>query len=433
MTESVDELERKLIKRAALRIVPFLMICYLVSYIDRVNIGFASLQLDRMVHLSQSIFGLGAGLYFISYVLFEVPSNMLIGRFGVRLFLTRIMVLWGVIACAMALVTGTWSFLTLRLLLGAAEAGLFPGVILYLTFWFPAAYRARIVAAFFMAVPLSSVFGNPVSAWVLGLDGWLGFEGWRWLFAIEGVPAIVLGFVVLGYLGDGPATAAFLAPEEREWLCATIAAEDQARTTARPLDLRAALINGTVWMLAGVYFGLVMALYGIALWLPQIANGFGLSLQQIGFVTAIPYIVATVGMVVWSRRSDAKGERTWHVAITGFIAAAGLIATPFAGSPVLSLLCLCVAAFGIYAAIPVFWTLPAGFLSGTAAAGAIGLINALGNLGGFVGPSMVGFVHEETGSFAAGLVGLGLASLGAGLLALAARAEPPKTGDSGAG
>ncbi len=423
----------RVLRKVGWRLVPFLMLLYFVNFLDRVNVGFAALAMNKAIGLSPAVYGWGAGIFFLGYFLFEVPSNLLLQRVGARLWIARIMVTWGVVSTAMAWVSGPASFITLRFLLGIAEAGFFPGIILYLTFWFPAAYRARIVAAFFMAVPLSSVFGNPVSAWVLGLDGWLGFEGWRWLFAIEGVPAIVLGFVVLGYLGDGPATAAFLAPEEREWLCATIAAEDQARTTARPLDLRAALINGTVWMLAGVYFGLVMALYGIALWLPQIANGFGLSLQQIGFVTAIPYIVATVGMVVWSRRSDAKGERTWHVAITGFIAAAGLIATPFAGSPVLSLLCLCVAAFGIYAAIPVFWTLPAGFLSGTAAAGAIGLINALGNLGGFVGPSMVGFVHEETGSFAAGLVGLGLASLGAGLLALAARAEPPKTGDSGAG
>ncbi len=423
----------RVLRKVGWRLVPFLMLLYFVNFLDRVNVGFAALAMNKAIGLSPAVYGWGAGIFFLGYFLFEVPSNLLLQRVGARLWIARIMVTWGVVSTAMAWVSGPASFITLRFLLGIAEAGFFPGIILYLTFWFPAAYRARIVAAFFMAVPLSSVFGNPVSAWVLGLDGWLGFEGWRWLFAIEGVPAIVLGFVVLGYLGDGPATAAFLAPEEREWLCATIAAEDQARTTARPLDLRAALINGTVWMLAGVYFGLVMALYGIALWLPQIANGFGLSLQQIGFVTAIPYIVATVGMVVWSRRSDAKGERTWHVAITGFIAAAGLIATPFAGSPVLSLLCLCVAAFGIYAAIPVFWTLPAGFLSGTAAAGAIGLINALGNLGGFVGPSMVGFVHEETGSFAAGLVVLGLASLGAGLLALATRAEPPKTGDSGAG
>jgi D-galactonate transporter len=423
----------RVLRKVGWRLVPFLMLLYFVNFLDRVNVGFAALAMNKAIGLSPAVYGWGAGIFFLGYFLFEVPSNLLLQRVGARLWIARIMVTWGVVSTAMAWVSGPASFITLRFLLGIAEAGFFPGIILYLTFWFPAAYRARIVAAFFMAVPLSSVFGNPVSAWVLGLDGWLGFEGWRWLFAIEGVPAIVLGFVVLGYLGDGPAKAAFLAPEEREWLCATIAAEDQARATARPLDLRAALLNGMVWMLAGVYFGLVMALYGIALWLPQLANGFGLSLQQIGFVTAVPYIVATLGMVVWGRRSDAKAERTWHVAIPGFIAAAGLIATPFAGSPVLSLVCLCVAAFGIYAAIPVFWTLPAGFLSGTAAAGAIGLINALGNLGGFAGPSMVGFVREETGSFAAGLVVLGLASLGAGLLALAARAEPPKTGDSGAG
>ena len=423
----------RVLRKVGWRLVPFLMLLYFVNFLDRVNVGFAALAMNKAIGLSPAVYGWGAGIFFLGYFLFEVPSNLLLQRVGARLWIARIMVTWGVVSTAMAWVSGPASFITLRFLLGIAEAGFFPGIILYLTFWFPAAYRARIVAAFFMAVPLSSVFGNPVSAWVLGLDGWLGFEGWRWLFAIEGVPAIVLGFVVLGYLGDGPAKAAFLAPEEREWLCATIAAEDQARATARPLDLRAALLNGMVWMLAGVYFGLVMALYGIALWLPQLANGFGLSLQQIGFVTAVPYIVAALGMVVWGRRSDAKAERTWHVAIPGFIAAAGLIATPFAGSPVLSLLCLCVAAFGIYAAIPVFWTLPAGFLSGTAAAGAIGLINALGNLGGFVGPSMVGFVREETGSFAAGLVVLGLASLGAGLLALATRAEPPKTGDSGAG
>src|SRR6185503_8953248 len=311
------------------------------------------------------------------------------------------------------LVAGPASFVALRFLLGVAEAGFFPGIILYLTYWFPGAARARIVGAFMTAVPLSSVIGNPLSAFLLGFDGIAGIEGWRWLFILEGVPAVLLGIVVWFYLPDRPAEARFLSAEARDWLTETLAAEQEANTALRRFDLIGALTTPAVLLLAAIYFGLVMSLYGIALWLPQLASGFGLSTQQIGFVTAIPYLVAASGMYLFGRHSDARGERRFHLGFAAATAGAALIAIPYVGPPMVTLLVLCAAAWGIYAALPVFWAIPAGFLTGAAAAGAIGLINSLGNLGGFVGPYLVGWLRQASGGFAAGLIILGLACLAA--------------------
>ena len=412
------------VRQVGWRLVPFLTLLYFVNFIDRVNVGFAALTMNQAIGLTPLAFGWGAGIFFLGYFLCEVPSNLALHRFGARRWIARIMVSWGIVSAAMALVAGPTSFVVLRFLLGVAEAGFFPGIILYLTYWFPEASRARIVGAFMTAVPLSSVIGNPLSAFLLGFDGIGGIEGWRWLFILEGVPAVLLGIAVWFYLPDRPAEARFLSVEARAWLTATLAAEQEANDAARRLDLLAALTSPKVLLLAAIYFGLVMSLYGIVLWLPQLAGGFGLSTQQIGFVTAIPYVVAASGMYLFGRHSDARGERRFHLAGAAAVAGVALIALPYVGSPGVSLLVLCAAAWGIYAALPVFWAIPAGFLAGNAAAGAIGLINSLGNLGGFVGPYLVGWLRQASGGFAAGLVALGIGCLLAAGAALLARFEP---------
>jgi len=411
---------QQVVRQVGWRLVPFLTFLYFVNFIDRVNVGFAALTMNKAIGLSPLAYGWGAGIFFLGYFLFEVPSNLALHRFGARRWIARIMVSWGIVSAAMALVAGPASFVALRFLLGIAEAGFFPGIILYLTYWFPGAARARIVGAFMTAVPLSSVIGNPLSAYLLGFDGIGGIEGWRWLFILEGVPALLLGIAVWFYLPDRPAEARFLSPEARDWLTATLTAEQAANTAARRFSLIDALTNPKVLLLAAIYFGLVMSLYGIVLWLPQLAGGFGLSTQQIGFGTAIPYLVAASGMYLFGRHSDARGERRFHLAFAAAVAGIALIATPYVGPSGITLLVLCAAAWGIYAALPVFWAIPAGFLAGSAAAGAIGLINSLGNLGGFAGPYLVGWLRQASGDFAAGLVILGLGCLAAAGTALLA-------------
>ena len=415
----------QVVRQVGWRLVPFLTLLYFVNFIDRVNVGFAALTMNEAIGLSPVVFGWGAGIFFLGYFLFEVPSNMALHRFGARRWIARIMVSWGIVSAAMALAAGPTSFVILRFLLGVAEAGFFPGIILYLTYWFPEASRARIVGAFMTAVPLSSVIGNPLSAFLLGFDGIGGIAGWRWLFILEGVPAILLGIAVWFYLPDRPAEVRFLGAEARAWLVATLAAEQKALQARHHNDLRQALTNPAVLLLASIYFGLVMSLYGVVVWLPQLASGFGLSMQQIGFVTAIPYLVAASGMYLYGRHSDALGERRFHLGAAAATAGIALIVTPYTGSPWLSLLALCAAAWGIYAALPVFWAIPARFLAGAAAAAAIGLINSLGNLGGFVGPYVVGWLRQASGNFGAGLMLLGLACLGAAGIALFARFERP--------
>lgn len=419
---------QQVVRQVGWRLVPFLTLLYFVNFIDRVNVGVAALAMNEAIGLSPLAFGWGAGIFFLGYFLFEVPSNLALHRFGARRWIARIMVSWGIVAAAMALVAGPASFVSLRFVLGVAEAGFFPGIILYLSYWFPEAARARIVGAFMTAVPLSSVIGNPLSAFLLGFDGVGGIAGWRWLFILEGVPAVLLGIAVWSYLPDRPAEARFLSAEARNWLTATLAAEQDANTAQRHFNLIGALTDRKVLLLAAIYFGLVMSLYGIVLWLPQLASGFGLSTQQIGFVTAIPYVAAASGMYLFGRHSDARGERRFHLAFAAATAGVALIATPYVGPPAVTLLVLCAAAWGIYAALPVFWALPAGFLAGTAAAGAIGLINSVGNLGGFVGPYLVGWLRQASGDFAAGLVVLGLGCLAAAGTALLARFERARGG-----
>ena len=404
------DLETRTIARVTKRLVPFLIICYFVAYLDRVNVGFAALTMNRDLNISATAYGLGAGIFFLSYFIFEVPSNLFLERFGARKWIARIMVSWGLLSGATAFVTGEYTFYLIRFLLGIAEAGFFPGIIFYLTLWFPAAYRARIIGYFMAAIPLSSVLGAPVSGYLLGFDGLGGLKGWQWMFIIEAVPAVLLGVVVFFYLTDRPRDAHWLAQDERTWLAGRLDLEERQRTTAKHYSIRDALLNPKVLALGLVYFGAVACNYGIGFFLPQIVKGFGLTNLQTGFVTAIPYIVGTVSIIYWGRRSDRKQERKGHAAFALAVAATSIGAAAFLPDPTLKMIALSIAPFGVFGCLPVFWTLPTAFLSGAAAAGGIAIINSIGNLSGFAGPYLMGFIKDKTGSFDGGL--LCLAALG---------------------
>jgi ACS family tartrate transporter-like MFS transporter len=400
VTDADRELERATMRRVTWRLLPFLLLLYIISWLDRVNVGFAKLQMSSDLGLSETAYGLGAGIFFISYAACEIPSNLMLVRFGARLWIARIMVTWGVIASAMMFVQGEWSFYIMRFLLGAAEAGFLPGIVYYLGGWFPRAQRARAISWFMIGIPLSVVFGGPLSGWLLGFDGHLGLEGWQWMFLIEGLPAVVLGFVVLFYLTEKPQDAHWLTAEQRAWLAERIASEQIPTARGNRSELYAVLTHPTVWLLALIMFCCQTGSYGLTLWVPTIVKGLsGYSDFQVGMFSAIPYIAAAAGMVLVGRSSDRSGERFLHVAIPSFIGAIGFVATGLISAPAAAMLALSVAAVGDYATRGPFWALPGKFLSGSALAAAIALINTLGALGGFVGPYAVGYLKDATGSF----------------------------------
>ncbi|SFK39759.1 D-galactonate transporter [Methylorubrum salsuginis] len=410
-------------RKAARRLLPFLMLCYFCAYLDRVNVSFAALTMNRDLGLSASAYGFGAGLFFLGYVAFEVPSNLILERVGARLWIARIMVTWSLISGATAFAAGEASFYGLRLALGLAEAGFFPGIILYLTQWFPAAERARIVGTFMVAVPLSAAFGGPVSGLILtAADGVAGLAGWQWLYLIEAVPSLVLGFFALIVLTDRPAQADWLTPQERAALAAQLAADPRPAEARRPLS--AALLQPRLLGLALVYFGLSTGLYAVGMWLPQIVSGFGLKPLATGFVAALPYLAAAAVMVPWTRRSDATGERAWHTGGPAIAAGLALAVASQASHPLVSILALSAAAMGVFAALPTFWTLPTALLRGRAAAGGIALVNAVGSVGGFVGPSLMGWIKDATGRFDAALAAVGLLLVLTGLLAARLGRQP---------
>jgi MFS transporter, ACS family, tartrate transporter len=400
----MDTLEQRTMARVSVRLVPFLIVCYFVAYLDRVNVSFAALTMNKDLGLSASAYGLGAGIFFLAYGVFEVPSNLLLAHFGARRWISRIMVSWGIVSGAMAFVGNETWFYVVRFLLGAAEAGFFPGMIFYLTLWFPAAYRAGVIGYFMAAIPLSTVIGAPVSSAMLSLDGILGMHGWQWLFILEAAPALLLSVVVLFFLTDRPADAGWLSEDERRWLTDRLATEERQREAARHYSVLQALLNPRVLALSLVYFGAVAANYGLSFFLPQIVKAFGMSNLETGFVAAIPYAVGVVGIVWWGRHSDAKLERRFHTGFAIFVAAAGLTVAAFLNDPAAKMVAFSVAGFGIFGCLPVFWTLPTAFLSGAAAAGGIAIINSIGNLAGFVGPSVMGMIKDSTGSFTDGLL-----------------------------
>ncbi|WP_024511348.1 MFS transporter [Bradyrhizobium sp. ARR65] len=406
------------------RLVPFLIVCYFVAYLDRVNVGFAALTMNQDLGLSQTAFGFGAGIFFIAYFIFEVPSNLLLERFGARKWIARIMLSWGILSGLMAFIpniaraTGLGNettFYLLRVLLGAAEAGFFPGIIFYLTLWFPTEYRARIVGYFMAAIPLSTVIGAPISGLLLYLHGGLGLAGWQWLFIIEAVPAIILAGVVFFYLTDRPTEATWLTSDERSWLAEKLLAERRQRDAVRQYTVMEALFNPKVIGLSLVYFGAVATNYGLSFFLPQIVKAFGLNTFLTTLVSAAPYLVGVLGMIWWGRRSDHVGERRFHTAVPLFVAAAGIAISTVLDDPTLKMVAFSIAGFGIFACLPVFWTLPTAFLSGAAAAAGIAVVNSIGNLAGFAGPFAMGWIRDHTGSYTGGLLllaGLGIIATG---------------------
>src|ERR1700737_3810114 len=413
---SKSELETSTIRAISWRLIPFLVLAYFLAYLDRVNLGFAALTMNAELKFSPTIFSWGAGIFFIGYFIFEVPSNLALEKFGASRWIARIMVTWGIISALMAVVSGVWSFYGLRFLLGVAEAGFFPGIILYLTYWYPAEYRSRFLSPFATAVPVSTVIGAPISGLLLGLDGVLGLKGWQWLFIIEGIPSVLLGIVTWFYLIDRPAKADWLTAEQKAWLSSKLESEIAAKQALKHLTLGQALSSPKVLTLSLIYFGFVGALYGMQFWLPQIVKAFGLTNAQTGFVTAIPYLFGTIAMILWARHSDATRERVAHVGGPLLLTAVALGVSSYITDPTTTMIVLPVAAIGVVCPFRVFWTLPTAWLSGTAAAGAIALINSVGNLAGFGGPYLIGWVKEATGSTSTGLLVLAVLPLIGGLL-----------------
>jgi MFS transporter, ACS family, tartrate transporter len=405
------------------RLIPFLFILYVVSFLDRVNVGFAALEMNRDLSFSPEVYGFGAGIFFIGYSLFEVPSNLILARVGARRWIARIMITWGLIAAGMMFVQGPLSFYALRFLLGIAEAGFFPGIIFYLSEWFPADARARAISRFMTAIPVSAVIGGPISGALLGLNGRLGLTGWQWLFLLEGLPAVVLGVVVLRYLPDRPADAEWLAPEQRKWLKERLDAERDACVEHHRYSVIRALSSGVVWQIGLlVFLSVSFGQYALALWLPQIVRGFsGLSNLQVGFISAIPNLVAVIAMVIVAAHSDRTGERCLHIAAASAVAAVGFLGSALVQSPVLMVMFLSLASAGLLSVHGPVWPLPSKFLTGAAAAGGIALINSLSNLSGFAGPFAIGLLSGASGNFRSGLLLLAIVPLAGMVLALRLR------------
>lgn len=398
-----ESLEASAYRKVGWRLIPFLLLCYIVSYLDRVNVGFAKLEMLQDLGLSDTVYGLGAGIFFIGYFLFEVPSNVILHRIGARIWIARIMLSWGVISAAMMFVSSATSFYVVRFLLGAAEAGFFPGVILYLTYWYPAERRGRMTALFMTAVALSGVIGGPLSGWIMhNLGGVSGLKAWQWLFVLEGVPSVILGIITFFYLDDRIERAKWLTADEKALLARNIAADNAGKQ-----DLRVGKVFGTprVWLMCLIYFSFVMGLYGVGFWLPTIIKATGVKdVLQIGLLSAIPFAFAAVAMVLVARRSDQHRERRWHIAVPAVVGAVGLTVTAvWAHNTVIAMVGLTLATMGILTTFPLFWSLPTAFLAGTGAAAGIALINSVGNLAGFFGPSVVGWLKDMTHSTNAGI------------------------------
>src|SRR3954469_20526524 len=416
------DLETRAIGKIMWRLIPFLILCYFVAYLDRVNVGFAKLHMNQALGLSEAAFGLGAGLFFVGYFLFEVPSNIFLERVGARVWIARIMITWGIVSAAFAFIpwlsakTGApteGTFYFLRLLLGACEAGFFPGIIFYLTLWFPAVYRARVISLFMLAIPISSIIGSPISGLLLNLRGF-GLDGWQWLFILEALPSLLAGCGVLFYLTDFPRQAHWLKAGEIAWLESVQATEKRNKEKVEHLSLFQALTDVRILMCALVYFCLNAASYGVAFFLPTIIKNFGVSDTQTGLLAALPFVFGAVVIVLLGRHSDRTMERKGHVAAALLMATVGIGLAGIISNPVIVMALLCFAQIGVSAVPPMFWPLPASFLTGASAAAGIAAINALGNLSGFAGPYAMGYLKDLTGNFTAGLLLLaGCAIVGA--------------------
>lgn len=417
-------------RKISLRLVPFLFICYVASYLDRINIGFAQLQMKQDLGFSDTVYGLGAGIFFFGYALFEVPSNLLLEKFGARRTLLRIMLLWGLTSAGMMFVTTPGQLYAARFLLGLFEAGFFPGIILYFTYWYPSYMRAKIIALFMSGMAVSGIIGGPLSGWIMNdMAGANGWAGWQWMFLLEGLPAVVLGLLVWFMLCDRPGEAKWLSAPEKDVVARTLQQDRQALGPTHHGGLGAALRDPKIYILAFAYFTFIAGTYVITFWLPTIVKGFGLTDPlQIGLLTAIPYLIGAIGMVVLGKHSDRTRERRWHCAGAAFLGGAGLVAASFlAGNLPLALVALSLATVGIFATMPLFWAMPTAYLSGPAAAGGIALINSIGLIGGFVSPFVIGWMKTVTGSvnyglyFVTALMVIGAIALLAGVPAKALR------------
>lgn len=422
----VDEsrIARSAMRRIGFRLVPFLILAYFISFVDRVNVGFAGLEMRQDLGLTATVFGWGAGIFFLGYFLLEVPSNLALERFGARIWIARIMATWGVLAIGMAFVGGATSFIVMRFLLGAAEAGFFPGVILYLTYWFPSTYRARIVGMFMISIPISSFLGSPISGALLGITG-LGLKGWQWLFIIEGIPALLLAVATPFILPNKPRDARWLPAEERAWLERTLAVEASRSKPRTHPSLGQILSDPRVWLFAFIYFGSSASSYGLTIWTPQIIKDYGLTNWQTGLLNSIPYGLACVAMIVWGQHSDKTGERRWHLSLSFLLLAAGLIGGTVLTGLVPLLLALTVAACGVYMLKGPFWAMATEQIPTATAAASIAAINSIGNLGGFAGPFAIGAIKDATGSFSLSLLPMVAFALVSGGLALVAKRHVP--------
>ena len=421
LVQTNESIKNKIFRKVTWRLIPFLVLAYLLNFIDRVNLGFAALQMNRDLGFSATAFGYGAGILFIGYLVFGIPSNVGLQKYGARRWLGALLFVWGVIVCGMSLVSGLYSFLAMRFLLGATEAGFFPGVIFYLTRWFPSEFRASITSRFMFAQPLALMIGSAVSGWLLTLDGWMNVAGWKWMFIIEGLPTVIVGIIAFYYLTDGPEKAHWLSSDEREWLINTLHEEEKEITAQKKVSMWSSIGDIKVWVLALIYVSQVIGVFGVNMWLPQIIKTYGdISTTHIGLISAIPFVVAAVGMLAIGRSSDRMMERKWHM--IGAMALAGVclvLCGLLADNLWISILLISISSIGFYGCMPVFWTIPASFLVGGAAATGIAFINAVGNLGGFIGPVAIGWIRDYTGSFTSGLYFMGGAVLIGCILALA--------------
>ncbi|WAL84033.1 MFS transporter [Pandoraea sp. XJJ-1] len=401
---SRDSAEQSACRKAAWRLIPLLAFAYFINYLDRTNVGFAALTMNRDLGLSASAFGLAAGIFYVGYCLFEVPSNLALYRYGARRWLARIMITWGLFAAATSFAVGPTSYAFIRLMAGIGEAGFFPGVIFYLTLWFPSQFRTRMMAIFLAAIPLSSVFSGPLSVSMLQLDGVLGLHGWQWLFVLQGLPACVLGVVCLFALPDGPAHAKWLTDDEQRALQDAL---ERERSTTHERDFRKSLKDSRVWLLAAILFSYIIGILGIGVWMPTILKTHHLTDMQVGLATAVPYIVGSLAMLAWARVLARKRRYVKHLVLTCAVAAIGFFASVASSSLLPAMFGLTVAIVGLSSVRTCFYSIPATFLDKQAAAGGVAFINAVGSLGGLVGPAMVGWLKDVTGSFNAGLMGMG--------------------------
>lgn len=404
-SQSLSEQQTRVLHKAAWRLIPLLALAYFFNYLDRTSVGYAALQMTEDLGLTATQFGLGAGIMFFGYCLCEVPSNLAMYRYGARLWMARIMITWGLAAAATALVVGPNSFYVVRLILGIAEAGFFPGVIFFLTLWFPAQYRTRVLAWFTVATPISFLVGGPLSVWLLQMHGILGLAGWQWMFLIEGIPACILGLVTLKVLTNTPAQAKWLSDGERELLNGMLAQEQSKGQQSH--GFKAALKDPRVWILSSITFSFTLGSYGIGIWLPQMLKAHGVEVSMIGWVAAIPYFFATIGLLIWAKHVDRSGKGIFNLTLAMLLAGLALVVALQMDALVPALIGITLALVGTIAGKTIFYTLPGKFLRGQAAAGGIALINSIGAFGGFVGPYLMGFLKDYTGSFTAGLMVMG--------------------------